>query len=75
MSAAEGALPQIRAATDPGAKGGEFYAPRFGNNGPPVRRPILRPGITKAVETLWKVSERETGIALDVQGALAKARA
>jgi NAD(P)-dependent dehydrogenase (short-subunit alcohol dehydrogenase family) len=75
MTPAEGALPQIRAATDPHAKGGEFYAPRFVNTGPAVRRPILRPGIAKAVETLWAVSERETGVKLDVAGALAAARA
>lgn len=67
MTPAAGALPQLRAATDPGAKGGEFYCPRFGNNGPPVRRPILRRlGLTAAIETLWEVSERETKIPLDV---------
>ena len=66
MSAADGALMQLRAATDPNAKGGEFYAPRFVNNGAAVRRPILRPGIDAAIETLWKVSERETGIPLGV---------
>jgi NAD(P)-dependent dehydrogenase (short-subunit alcohol dehydrogenase family) len=31
MSAADGALSQLRAATDPAAKGGEFYGPRFVN--------------------------------------------
>jgi len=66
MSAAEGAMPQIRAATDPRAKGGELYAPRFINNGPPVRRPLLRPGADQAIAALWRVSERETGIALKV---------
>ena len=66
MSAADGALMQLRAATDPSAKGGEFYAPRFVNNGAAVRRPILRPGIGAAIETLWRVSERETGILLGV---------
>lgn len=65
MSAAHGALPQLRAATDPGAKGGELYAPRFVNWGPPVRRPILRPGADRAIEALWLVSARETGIHLD----------
>ena len=65
MSAADGALPQLRAATDPHAKGGEFYAPRWVNTGSPVRRPILRPGNDKAIETLWQVSERETGIVFD----------
>ena len=67
MSAAQGALPQLRAATDPRAKGGEFYAPRFVNFGAPVRRPILRRiGLSQAIDTLWQVSERETGITLDV---------
>jgi len=75
MTAAEGALPQLRAACDPAARGGEFYAPRFGNNGPAVRRPVLRPGIAKAIERLWAVSERETGIKLDVGAALAAAAA
>jgi NAD(P)-dependent dehydrogenase (short-subunit alcohol dehydrogenase family) len=75
MTAAAGALPQLRAATDPGAKGGEFYAPRFVNNGPPVRRPILRRvGLGKAIETLWEVSERETKVNLDVGAALAGVR-
>jgi len=66
MSPAQGALPQIRAATDPAAKGGELYAPRFVNNGAPVRWPILRPGTDRAIATLWQVSERETGIALKI---------
>ena len=66
MSAARGALPQLRAATDPSARGGQMYAPRFINNGPPVRRPIMRRiGLDKGIETLWAVSERETGVALD----------
>ncbi len=75
MTAMEGALPQLRAACDPAARGGEFYAPRFGNSGPAVRRPILRPGIANAVERLWRVSARETGIKLDVGAALAAAAA
>lgn len=65
MSAEDGALSQLRAATDPGAKGGEFYGPRWGNNGAPVRKPILRPGIDDGIEKLWLVSERETGVVLD----------
>jgi hypothetical protein len=36
------------------------------NSGPPVRRPVLRRiGLTKAIDRLWEVSERETGIALE----------
>jgi NAD(P)-dependent dehydrogenase (short-subunit alcohol dehydrogenase family) len=72
MTPADGALPQLRAATDPQARGGEFYGPRFVNNGPPVRRPILRRiGLAKAIETLFEVSERETKVALDVGAAKA----
>ena len=68
MSAADGALPQLRAATDPAAKGGEFYGPLFVNNGAPVRKPIIRRlGMDRAVAKLWEVSERETGVALDVR--------
>ncbi|MEU6540218.1 oxidoreductase [Streptomyces sp. NPDC047000] len=67
MSADNGALPQLRAATDPAAKGGEFYGPVFVNNGAPVRKPILRRfGMDHAVAKLWEVSERETGVALDL---------
>jgi len=70
MSAADGALSQLRAATDPAAKGGEFYGPLFGNSGPPVRKPILRTfDMHKAIAALWEVSERETGIAIDVRAA------
>ena len=64
MSAARGALPQLRAATDPEAKGGQMYAPRFVSSGPPVQRPIVRPGADNAIDALWMVSERETGVAL-----------
>jgi NAD(P)-dependent dehydrogenase (short-subunit alcohol dehydrogenase family) len=65
MSPAEGALSQLRAATDPGARGGEFYGPLFVNSGPPVRKPVLRRlGMSRAIEVLWQVSERETGLEL-----------
>lgn len=65
MSPAQGALSQLRAATDPHASGGEFYGPLFGNNGPPVRKPIVRRvGMSGAIAKLWDVSERETGVAL-----------
>jgi NAD(P)-dependent dehydrogenase (short-subunit alcohol dehydrogenase family) len=70
MSPAQGALPQLRAATDPGASGGEFYGPMFVNNGPPVRKPVLRRiGMDSAIRKLWEVSERETGIPLEVSPA------
>lgn len=67
MSPADGARMQLRAATDPGARGGELYGPLFASNGPAVKRPVLRKlGMDKAVATLWEVSERETGVRLDV---------
>ena len=65
MSAADGALPQIRAALDSSAKSGEFYAPRFGKSGAPVIRPLLRPGSDIAIAKLWKLSEQETGLKLE----------
>lgn len=71
MSPFEGARPQIRAATDPRAKGGELYAPRFGSHGPAVRRPILRRfDLQKQIDVLWQVSERESGFPLDVAAVL-----
>ena len=69
MDADRGALPQLRAATDPNATGGEFYGPRFVNRGPAVRLPVLRPGNDEAIATLWQVSERETGVSLDFSNA------
>lgn len=67
MSPAQGALSQLRAATDPGAHGGEFFGPLWVNSGPPVRKPILRrAGLGRAISRLWEASERETGVALVV---------
>jgi NAD(P)-dependent dehydrogenase (short-subunit alcohol dehydrogenase family) len=67
MSPGEGALSQLRAATDPSAMSGQFYGPLFVNNGPPVRKPILRRlGMSRAVDRLWQVSERETGLKLEL---------
>ena len=72
MSPFEGARPQLRAATDPRARGGELYAPRYGSHGPAVRRPVLRRlRLQEQIDVLWQVSERETGIPLDVAAASA----
>lgn len=72
MHPARGALPQLRAATDPDAHGGELYAPRFVNFGAPVRRPLLKRSLgPEAIETLFKVSEKETGLRIDVAAAMA----
>jgi len=65
MTAAEGARPQLRAATDPTARGGALYAPRYASNGPAVRRPVLRRwDLQRRIDELWQVSERETGVLL-----------
>ncbi len=71
MSTERGALSQLRAATDPKAPGGGFYGPLFVTNGPPVRKPLVRPGSNAAVKALWQIAERETGFKVDVAAALA----
>lgn len=71
MGVEQGALSQLRAATDPDAPGGSYFAPVLGITGPPVRRPLVRPGEADAIRTLWAVSERETGLRVDVDEALA----
>ena len=65
MSPEDGALPQIRAALDPHAKSGEFYAPRFVTTGSPVKRPILRTNNQRNIAKLWELSEKETGISIE----------
>lgn len=70
MTTEQGALSQLRAATDPAAPGGGFYGPLWVVTGPPVRKPLVRPE-ADAIETLWQVSERETGLSVDVEVARA----
>ena len=67
MTPARGALSLLRAATDPDAIGGALYTPEWVNWGPPVRRPLVgRSRDEQAMATLWRVSERETGITFEV---------
>jgi NAD(P)-dependent dehydrogenase (short-subunit alcohol dehydrogenase family) len=67
MQADRGALSQLRAATDPAARGGELYGPRFGAFGSPVRRRVRRtPQLDEQVEALWALSEELTGEAPEV---------
>jgi NAD(P)-dependent dehydrogenase (short-subunit alcohol dehydrogenase family) len=62
MPPAHGAQPLLRAATDPDARGGQLYGPRWGTFGPPVRRPLVGRSLGQAAtQILWAVSERETG--------------
>ncbi|MCV2395244.1 oxidoreductase [Actinotalea sp. M2MS4P-6] len=67
MDVEHGAMPQIRAATDPEARGGELYGPRFVNTGPAVKLLVLRPGRDEGIRTLWEVSERETGVPMTIE--------
>ena len=67
MSPVRGALPILRAATDPKVESGAFYSPRFVSWGSAVRRPLFRSTRDREdMATLWAVSERETGITFDV---------
>ncbi|CAN5263951.1 SDR family NAD(P)-dependent oxidoreductase [soil metagenome] len=76
MSPSMGVLPQLRAATDPTARGGQLYAPRFVNNGAPVRRPLFgRSMAREPAGVLWAVSERETAVTFDVASAMGAASA
>ena len=75
MSPDRGALPLLRAATDPDARGGQLYAPRFVNNGAAVRRPLIGRSLSqKAIDDLFTVSGRETGLILDVAAAMGEPR-
>lgn len=67
MPADRGALPQLRAATDPSARSGQLYAPRWGTTGPPEARPLVGRSVKRGPAwMLWDVSERETGTTFDV---------
>jgi len=64
QSAAMGALPVLRAATDPAAVGGEYYGPAGlpQIKGYPVRvSPAARSRDENAQRRLWAESERLTG--------------
>lgn len=65
QSAAAGALPLLRAATDPHVLGGQYYGPRGlgGMRGRPVLAPIsLAAQDAAARARLWTVSEELTGV-------------
>ncbi|MCL1599359.1 MAG: oxidoreductase [Actinomycetia bacterium] len=67
---AEGALPQLRAATDPSVLGGELFAPRYVSRGAPVRRPLVRNrSLDAAIDRLWDVSVTETSVWFDFDAA------
>jgi len=72
---ATGALPQLRAATDPHATGGTLYGLRFVVGGSPVRNPYGVRGMgERDLAAMWGISEAATGVRFDVD-ALARAAA
>ena len=69
QSAAMGALPTLRAATDPAVEGGEYYGPSgaFETGGPPkLVRSSARSHDAAAQQRLWTESERLTGVTFPV---------
>jgi NAD(P)-dependent dehydrogenase (short-subunit alcohol dehydrogenase family) len=69
QTAAMGALPTLRAATDPGVEGGEYYGPSgIGEqHGPPkLVKSTKRSYDESAQRQLWEVSEKLTGVTFPV---------
>jgi hypothetical protein len=64
--AAVGALSTLRAATDPAAKGGEYYGPDgflgWSGRHPDIVRSSARSYDTDMQQRLWTASERLTGV-------------
>ncbi|MGH8972642.1 MAG: oxidoreductase [Acidimicrobiia bacterium] len=62
-----GALPVVRAATDPGATGGQFYGPRWLVSGlPRVETPSRGARRAEDARGLWARSEELTGVSLEL---------
>ncbi len=70
MSIEYGALSQLRAATEPGADPRKQYCPLFGAFGPPVAKPMVRPGTDADVARLFASAAEDTGLDLDVAAAI-----
>jgi NAD(P)-dependent dehydrogenase (short-subunit alcohol dehydrogenase family) len=69
QTAAEAARSSLRAATDPGAYGGQFYGPSKlgGTSGPPVVVPWSARALDEVARAhLWQLSEKLSGVAYDV---------
>lgn len=69
QSPARGALPQLRAGTDPAAEGGTLYRPRWITAGVPVVGGVSgRLRKPDDLHKLWAISEQDTGLEFDVAG-------
>ena len=67
QSSRMGALPQLLAATDPSAKTGEQYGPRFNFRGYPKVCRIASLALNSYVrEQLWQVSDKLIGDVVDI---------
>ena len=69
QKAAMGALPVLRAATDPGVLGGQYYGPGglFGARGyPELAKSSGQSHDTAIQRRLWAVSEELTGVTFPV---------
>lgn len=69
QSAAMGALPALRAATDPAVRGGQYYGPGklFETRGEPtLARPSARARDESAQRRLWSISEQLTAVTYPV---------
>jgi hypothetical protein len=65
QSEQDGALPTLRAATDPAVRGGEYYGPGCWGEftGPPVRLPASAAAQDPILAgRLWETSQRLTGV-------------
>jgi NAD(P)-dependent dehydrogenase (short-subunit alcohol dehydrogenase family) len=69
MKPVDGALPTLRAATDPDATGGSYFGPSrfFEMSGPPVAARVSRRARSTAdAARLWALSEELTGVRFDL---------
>lgn len=74
QSAARGALPQLRAGTDPAAPGGTLYRPKYVMRGVPVVGKVgARLRKPSDLAKLWEISEADTKIDFDVARMVAEA--
>lgn len=76
QSVAAGALGQLRAATDPGVHGGEYFGPTSFNGwrGPPVHAPVSKRAMDDDLSTkLWDASEALVGLRFADELAAARA--
>ena len=65
MKAPDGALPTLRAATDPSAQSGDYYGPKglWEMRGTPVKVGRTKAARNEAdASTLWTISEQRTGV-------------